>query len=156
MKITGLHKYRRGRNRWCLGGVRGTKLNAHTPTDRHTLEARIIKINKPMLSANGLGIFSQAPAHRRPLYNGETSSRASRAPTSFARSDIWLHITRSLLMRSVSLSLLSDAISEETLNRGWVGMGWWVSGLLLGASVCAWASWPHHHHHHHPLPTFSC
>ena len=24
-------------------------------------------------------------------------------------------------------------LSEETLNRGWVGMGWWVSGLLLGA-----------------------
>ena len=24
-------------------------------------------------------------------------------------------------------------ISEQTLNRGWVGMGWCVSGLLLGA-----------------------
>ena len=34
-------------------------------------------------------------------------------------------------------------VSSETLNRGWVVMGWWVSGLLLGASVGAWASWPH-------------
>ena len=24
-------------------------------------------------------------------------------------------------------------VSEETLNRGWVGMGWWVRALLLGA-----------------------
>ena len=24
-------------------------------------------------------------------------------------------------------------VSEETLNRGWVCMGWWVIGLLLGA-----------------------
>ena len=24
-------------------------------------------------------------------------------------------------------------VTEETLNRGWVGMGWWVSGLLLDA-----------------------
>ena len=24
-------------------------------------------------------------------------------------------------------------VSKETLNRGRVGMGWWVSGLLLGA-----------------------
>ena len=23
-------------------------------------------------------------------------------------------------------------VSVETLNPGWVGMGWWVSGLLLG------------------------
>ena len=23
-------------------------------------------------------------------------------------------------------------VSEETLNRGWVCMGWWVSELLLG------------------------
>ena len=25
-------------------------------------------------------------------------------------------------------------VNEETLNRGWVCMGWWVSGLLVGAS----------------------
>ena len=25
-------------------------------------------------------------------------------------------------------------VSEETLNRGWVGMGWWVNGLSVGAS----------------------
>ena len=24
-------------------------------------------------------------------------------------------------------------VSEYTLNRGWVGIGWWVSGLLQGA-----------------------
>ena len=24
-------------------------------------------------------------------------------------------------------------VSEETLNRGWVGMGWWAIGLLVGA-----------------------
>ena len=24
-------------------------------------------------------------------------------------------------------------VSEETFNRFWVGMGWWVSRLLLGA-----------------------
>ena len=24
-------------------------------------------------------------------------------------------------------------VSEETLNRGWVGMGWWVIWLLMGA-----------------------
>ena len=24
-------------------------------------------------------------------------------------------------------------VSEETLSRGWVGMYWWVSGLLVGA-----------------------
>ena len=24
-------------------------------------------------------------------------------------------------------------VSDETLSRGWVGMGWWVSGLLVGA-----------------------
>ena len=24
-------------------------------------------------------------------------------------------------------------VGEEALNRGWVDMGWWVSGLLLGA-----------------------
>ena len=29
-------------------------------------------------------------------------------------------------------SLLSDACQRETFNRGWVGMGWWVSGFLLG------------------------
>ena len=36
-------------------------------------------------------------------------------------------------------------VSAETLNRAWVGMGWWASGLLLGASVGAWVGWPHHH-----------
>ena len=24
-------------------------------------------------------------------------------------------------------------VSENALNRGWVGMGWWVSELVLGA-----------------------
>ena len=24
-------------------------------------------------------------------------------------------------------------VSAENVNRGWVGMGWWVSGVLLGA-----------------------
>ena len=24
-------------------------------------------------------------------------------------------------------------VIEETLSRGWVGMGWWPSGLLVGA-----------------------
>ena len=24
-------------------------------------------------------------------------------------------------------------VSAENVNSGWVGMGWWVSGLLIGA-----------------------
>ena len=37
-----------------------------------------------------------------------------------------------------SLALLSDACkamraSEQTFNRGWVVMGWWISGLSLSA-----------------------
>ena len=45
-------------------------------TDLQTGEVRIILLNKPTLWANVLAIFSQAPAHRRPLDNGETSFSA--------------------------------------------------------------------------------
>ena len=30
VQITGLHRRRRSRNRWCFGGVGGTNLNTHT------------------------------------------------------------------------------------------------------------------------------
>ena len=65
------HGRRQGRNRWRFGGVRGTKLNGQT--NRQTGEVGITLLI-PKLWANVLGIFSQAPAHRRPLDNGETSS----------------------------------------------------------------------------------
>ena len=65
------HRRRQGRSRWRFGGVRGTKLDGQT--NRQTAEVGItLVIHK--LWANVLGIFSQAPAHRRPLDNGETSS----------------------------------------------------------------------------------
>ena len=42
----------RGRNRWCFGGVRGTKLSAHKK------EEITILLQKPTLWANVLGTFS--------------------------------------------------------------------------------------------------
>ena len=80
VQITGLHRHRRPRNRWYFSGVRGAKLKAHTNTP--TSEVRIILVNKPTLWAKALTIFSQAPAHRQPLHNGETSSLASLTRTS--------------------------------------------------------------------------
>ena len=73
MEITDLHRRPQGRNRWRFSGVRGTKLNAQS--DRQTDRgSRNDFVKYPTLWANVLGIFSQAPAHRRPLDNGETSS----------------------------------------------------------------------------------
>ena len=59
--IMGLHSRPRGRNRFHVGGVRGTNPSAHTR------EVRKIKLNNGTLWANLLGIFSQAPAHSWPL-----------------------------------------------------------------------------------------
>ena len=42
-----------------------------------------------------LGIYPQAPAHRWPLYNGETPS---------LRSDVWLFIAKGVGMRKVTPS----------------------------------------------------
>ena len=80
LRITGLHRLRRGRYRWRFGGVRGTKFNAHTHvhTNTPTSEAMIILLNKPTLWANVFEIFSQAPAHRRPLDNGGNEERDRR------------------------------------------------------------------------------
>ena len=54
----------------------------HTPTG--TMEVRTGKLYKSTLWANVLGIFAQAPAHRRPSRD---------ALASFARSGVWLLIT---------------------------------------------------------------
>ena len=75
--LRGLHRRHHGRNRFRVGGVRGPNLNAHTRIHGYTGEVRIIKLNKPTLWANVLGIFSQALARRRPLDNGEKSSLRS-------------------------------------------------------------------------------
>ena len=48
-------------------------------THGYTTEERTILLEKPMLWANDLGIFSQPPAHRRPL---DTERRRRFAPTS--------------------------------------------------------------------------
>ena len=55
-----------------------THVHANTPIS----EELIIVLNMPTLWANVLRPFSQAPAHGRPLHNGETSSRALLTPTS--------------------------------------------------------------------------
>ena len=65
VQIRGLHRRPRGRNRWSFAGVRETNLNAQT--QQYTREEIIILLHKSTLWANVLGIFSQAPAHRRPL-----------------------------------------------------------------------------------------
>ena len=95
LQTTGLHRRPRGRNRWCLGNVRGIKLN-DTQTHQYTREERTIILKKPTLWANVLGFYSQALEHRRPWNNGETLSR---------RGDVWLLITRSVGMRSMTDAL---------------------------------------------------
>ena len=65
--IRGLHRRHNGRNPFRVGGVRRPNFNAHTYTRIHTRGERTILISNDTLWANGLGIFSQAPAHSWPL-----------------------------------------------------------------------------------------
>ena len=76
-KIRGLHSRPRGRNRLGVGGVRETDVNAQTNTHKGGNDNEI-KQRHPV--GKRFGIFSQAPAHRRPLNNGEAPS---------LRSDFW-------------------------------------------------------------------
>ena len=75
------HRRHKGRNRCRVGGVRGTNLNARTDerTVVQTGKVRIILLDKATLWANVLAIFSNAPAHRRPL---DTERRRRFATTS--------------------------------------------------------------------------
>ena len=41
-------------------------------------------------------------------------------------------------------------VSEETLNHSWVCMGWWVSGLLVGANKCTKTYFSHFIFPRHP------
>ena len=78
VQITGLHRRRRlvtckGKGQWT-----------------HIGEAIMISLNKPTLWTNVLGIFiSHAPAQRRPLDNGETSSLAPLAPSGSSLLEVW-------------------------------------------------------------------
>ena len=67
--IRGLHRRHKGRNRFRVGGVRGTNLSARTDgrAGGQTARGRIMLLNKATPWANVLGIFSHAPARRRPL-----------------------------------------------------------------------------------------
>ena len=93
VQIRGLHRCRQGRNWLRVGGVRRTNLSAypHQHTHGYTREEITIVLKKLTLWANVLGIFSQPPAHRRPL---DTERCRRFAPTSGSslktRSRFWL------------------------------------------------------------------
>ena len=104
VQTTGLHRRSRSRNRWCFGRVQGAKLNAHTLYTPCTHQPpnvgnRIIDFTNSTLWANVLGSFSQVPAGRRLLDNGETPSRTSLAQAS-----------GSSLLESVGVRSVTDAL----------------------------------------------